>query len=223
MSSWGVYSWGLPRTFLQQNLELLSGLNERWQCHFYISPWQEALAVWDSTFQEALTVTSTESTYIRSYAVTANSSGKVCVKAVLPTATRSPHPHPPHSETRQQGKCRRETESVTFVLIVLRFTHIPPPAPPPIHAEGQYYKVLGRTSGRPGTWEVCCVLNPHGERNAPLSFFREHGLHQKNTLSIWKEPISTWITFPQGKHRIQDRLQRCQEDRLLFIGFLCMF
>lgn len=193
-------------------------------------PWQETLAVWGSTFQEALTVaviTSTDSMYICSHVETANTSGKrVCVMAVLQLPP-PPHTHaPPHRETRQQEKSRRETESVTFVLIFRYDTHVYPPPSPLTHTrEGQHHKVLGHISGKSGTWEVCCVFNPHGEKTLHCPFFISmvFTLCTKSAwLHIWKERIGTRITFPQGKHRIQDCFQMCQEDRLPFIGFLCM-
>lgn len=65
--------------FLQQNLELFSGLNNRWHLPFLHSPWQETLAVCDFTFQEALTVsviTSTDSMFTCSSVANANPSGK---------------------------------------------------------------------------------------------------------------------------------------------------
>lgn len=193
-------------------------------------PWQETLAVWGSTFQEALTVaviTSTDSMYICSRGETANTSGKrVCVMAVLPTATPSPYPRPSPQGNTAAEKSRRETESVTFVLIFCYDTHVYPPPSPLTHTrEGQYHKVLGHISGKSGTWEVCCVFNPHGEKTLHCPFFISMVftlLHQKRMLHIWKERIGTRITFPQGKHRIQDCFQMCQEDRLPFIGFLCM-
>lgn len=181
-------------------------------------PWQETFAVYDFTFQEALTVfviTSIDSTYICSYVVNAN------LRRETLEFTPFPHPRPfPHNhlqtgvisfeETPQRGESRRETDSVTFVLIFDYYIHVyPPPTPRRRARKGQHHKVLGHILGQWlrnwGPEKSVVFFNSHQGKKLHCPFFVSTVFtfpHQQSMLNIWKERIGTGITYPQGKHRI---------------------
>lgn len=111
----------------------------------------------------------------------------------------------------------------------LLYTCTSPTHPRTCAREGQCHRVLGHILGKwlrnLGPETSVMFFNSHQGKTFSRPFFVSSVfilLHQKSTLNVRKERVSTGITFPRGKRRIRDCYQMCQEDRLHFTGFLCV-
>lgn len=69
-------------------------------------------------------------------------------------------------------------------------------------------------------------FKPHQGKTLSRPFFVSSVfilLHQKNTLNVQKEGVSTGITFPRGKRGIQDCSQMCKKTDHISQAFRVCF